>query len=103
VQMPPHLVQRLTLSLPKLTQTGPTTFDVSGMFTLRGVSKPEALTFTTDREGGDATGEIKGTLVFDRRDFELGGGIPFVTIADRVELTIDFRATRVGPPLVFKQ
>jgi hypothetical protein len=41
------------------------------MFTLRGVSKPEALTFTVNREGGGATGEIKGTLVFDRKDFEL--------------------------------
>jgi len=29
--------------------------------------------------------------------------IKFVTIADRVDLTIDFKATRVGPPLVFKQ
>ena len=62
--------------------------------------KPEALTLTVDREGG-ATGEIKRTLVFDRRDFELGGNIPFVEIADRVELTIDFKAIRVGPPLVF--
>jgi hypothetical protein len=30
--------------------------------------------------------------------------MPFVTIADRVELTIDFKATRVsGLPLLFKQ
>lgn len=75
--------------------------DVSGTFTLRGVTKPEALTFTVDREGGG--GEIKATLGFDRRDFALGGSIPFVTIADRVALTVDFKATRVGPPLVSKQ
>lgn len=92
----------ITFHSTKITQTSPNSFDVAGTFTLRGVSKPEALTFTVDREGGGATGEIKGTLVFDRRDFELGGGIPFVRIADRVELTIDFKATRVGPPLVFK-
>jgi hypothetical protein len=43
-------------------------------------------------------------LWFERGDFELGGNIPFVKIADRVELTIDFKATRVsGPPLLFKQ
>jgi hypothetical protein len=24
-------------------------------------------------------------------------------IADRVDLTIDFKATRIGPPLAFKQ
>jgi polyisoprenoid-binding protein YceI len=92
----------ITFHSTKITQTSPNSFDVAGTFTLRGVSKPEALTFTVDREVGGATGEIKGTLVFDRRDFELGGGIPFVKIADRVELTIDFKATRVGPPLVFK-
>jgi polyisoprenoid-binding protein YceI len=78
-------------------------FDVAGTFTIRGISKPEALTFKVDREAGGATGEIKGILTIDRRDFGLGGGIKFVTIADRVDLTIDFKATRVGPPLVFKQ
>ena len=91
----------ITFHSTKITEMSPNSFDVAGTFTLRGVSKPEALTFTVDREGGGATGEIKGTLVFDRRDFELGGSIPFVKIADRVELTIDFKATRVGPPLVF--
>jgi len=43
-------------------------------------------------------------LAFDRKDFGLGGSIPFVRIADRVELTVDFKATRVsGSPLLFKQ
>lgn len=87
----------------KITQTSPNTFNVSGTFTLRGISKPEALTFTVDREGGGVTGEIKGVLTIDRRDFGFGGGINFVTIADRVDVTIDFKATRFGPPLVFKQ
>jgi polyisoprenoid-binding protein YceI len=93
----------ITFHSTKITQTGPNTFNVSGTFTLRGISKPEALTFTVDREGGGATGEIKGILTIDRRDFGLAGGIAFVTIANRVDVTIDFQATRVGPPLVFKQ
>jgi polyisoprenoid-binding protein YceI len=93
----------ITFHSTKITQTSPNTFDVAGTFTLRGISKPESLTFTVDREAGGATGEIKGILTIDRRDFGLGGGIKFVTIADRVDLTIDFKATRVGPPLVFKQ
>ena len=93
----------ITFQSTKIVQTGPHTFDVSGMFTIRGVSKEEKLTFTADREG-EGTGEIEGTLWFDRRDFELGGSIPFVIIADRVELTIDFKSTRVsGPALLFKQ
>ena len=92
----------ITFQSTKITQTGPHTFDVLGTFTIRGVSKAESLNFTADREG-EGTGEIEGTLWFDRRDFELGGSIPFVKIADRVELTIDFKATRVGgPPLLFK-
>jgi polyisoprenoid-binding protein YceI len=81
----------------------PHTFDVPGTFTVRGISKAETLTFTADREG-EGTGNIEGVLWFERGDFELGGHIPFVKIADRVELTIDFKATRVsGPPLLFKQ
>ena len=92
----------ITFHSTKITQTSPNTFHVAGTFTLRGISKPEALTFNVDREAGGATGEIKGILTIDRRDFGLGGGIRFVTIADRVDVTIDFKATRVGPPLVFK-
>jgi polyisoprenoid-binding protein YceI len=92
----------ITFHSTKITQTGPNTFDVAGIFTLRGISKPEGLTFTVDREAGGATGEIKGVLTIDRKDYGLGGGIHFVTIADRVDITIDFKATRVGPPLVIK-
>jgi polyisoprenoid-binding protein YceI len=93
----------ITFQSTKIIQTGPHTFDVPGTFTIRGISNAESLTFTADREG-EGTGEIEGTLWFDRRDFGLGGSIPFVRIADRVELTIDFKATRVsGPALLFKQ
>jgi polyisoprenoid-binding protein YceI len=92
----------ITFRSAKIEQTGPHTFDVQGTFTVRGISKAESLTFTAEREGA-GTGEIEGTLWFDRRDFGLGGSIPFVRIADRVELTIDFKATRVaGPALLFK-
>jgi polyisoprenoid-binding protein YceI len=93
----------ITFQSTKMIQTGPHTFDVPGTFTVRGVSKPESLTFTAEREGA-GTGEIEGTLWFDRRDFGIDGSIPFVTIADRVELSVDFKAARVsGPPLLFKQ
>ena len=92
----------ITFHSTKITQTSPNTFDVAGTFTLRGISKPEALTFTLNRDAGGATGDIKGILMIDRRDFGLGAGVKFVTIADRVDVTIDFKAERVGPPLVFK-
>jgi polyisoprenoid-binding protein YceI len=92
----------ITFQSTKIVQTAPHTFDVQGMFTVRGISKAESLNFTAERDG-EGTGEIEGTLWFDRRDFDLGGNIPFVKIADRVELMIEFKATRTsGSPLLFK-
>ena len=83
-------------------QTGPHTFDVPGTFTIRGVSKQETLAFTDDPEG-KGTGEIKGTMAFDRKEFGMNSGIPFIRIADRVEVTVDFKVKRVsGSPLLFK-
>ena len=87
----------------KIVQTGPDTFDVDGDFTIRGVTKPETLTLTVSGKG-TGTGEIKGTMAFDRKDYGMNSGIPFIRIADRVEVTIDLKGKRVsGPPLVFKQ
>lgn len=92
----------ITFHSTKITQTSPNTFDVAGTFTVRGISKPQTLTFIVDRDAQGATGEIKGTLVFDRRDFELSGNIPFVKIANHVEVTMALKATRVGPALVLR-
>jgi polyisoprenoid-binding protein YceI len=93
----------ITFHSDKIVQTGPTTFDLPGTFTIRGVSKPETLTFTLTGKGTGA-GEVKGTMAFDRKDYGMTKGIPFVTIADRVEVTVDLKGKRVsGPPLVFKQ
>ncbi len=84
-------------------QTGPTTLEMPGTFTIRGVSKPETLTFSVTGKGTGA-GEIKGTMAFDRKDYGMNKGIPFIKIADRVEVTVALEGKRVsGPPLVFKQ
>jgi len=93
----------ITFRSKKIVQTGPNTFSVQGDFTIRGVSKPETLTLTLSGEG-TGTGDIKGTMAFDRKDYGMTSGIPFIKIADRVEVTVDLKAKRVsGPPLVFKQ
>lgn len=93
----------ITFHSDKVVQTGPTTLEIPGTFTIRGVSKPETLTFTVIGEG-TGSGEIKGTMAFDRKDYGMNKGIPFVTIADRVEVTVSLKGKRVsGPPLVFKQ
>ena len=93
----------ITFHSTKVVQTGPTTFDMPGTFTIRGVSKPETLTFTvTGKDTG--VGTIKGTMAFDRKEFGMNSGIPFIKIADRVEVTVDLHAKHVsGPPLVFKE
>jgi polyisoprenoid-binding protein YceI len=97
----------ITFHSTKIVQTGPSTFQLPGIFTIRGVSKPETLTFTladmaTARAKGE--GEIKGSMAFDRKEFGMNSGIPFIKIADRVEVTVNLQAKRVsGPPLVLKQ
>jgi polyisoprenoid-binding protein YceI len=93
----------ITFHSTKVTQTGPTTFDVLGTFTIRGVSKPETLTLDITGKG-TGIGTIKGTMAFDRKEFGMNSGIPFIKIADRVEVTVDLKGKKVGgPPLVFKQ
>jgi polyisoprenoid-binding protein YceI len=93
----------ITFHSTKIVQTGPTTFDVQGTFTIRGVSKPETLNLTVSGKG-TGTGDIKGTMAFDRKEFGMNSGIPFIRIADRVEVTVDLKGKRIsGPPLVFKE
>src|ERR1700747_3108640 len=93
----------ITFHSTRIVQTGPNTLDYIGDFTIRGVTKPEKLTFTVSGRG-TGSGEIKGTMAFDRKDYGMNKGIPLVKIADRVEVIVDLKGKRVsGPPLVFKQ
>ena len=93
----------ITFKSDHVVQTGPTTFDVPGIFTIRGVSKPQTLQLTLSGKG-TGNGEVKGSLYFDRKDYGINGSIPFVTIADRVQVDVDLKAKKVsGPAVVFKQ
>ncbi|HTP36565.1 MAG TPA: YceI family protein [Candidatus Acidoferrales bacterium] len=93
----------ITFHSTKVVQTSHNTFDILGTFTIRGVSKPETVTFTAP-DIGKGAGEINGTMAFDRKEFGMNSGIPFIKIADRVEVTVALKGKRVsGPPLVFKQ
>jgi polyisoprenoid-binding protein YceI len=93
----------ITFRSTKIVQTGPNTFQVDGDFTIRGVTRNEPLTLTASGKG-TGSGEIRGILEFDRRDYGMNKGIPFVTIANRVEVQVRLLVRRVGgPPLVFKQ
>jgi polyisoprenoid-binding protein YceI len=93
----------ITFRSTKVVQTGPTTVEFDGDFTIRGVKKEEKLTFTITGKGTGA-GEVKGTMAFDRKEYGMNKGIPLVKIADRVEVTVDLKGKRVsGPPVVFKE
>jgi polyisoprenoid-binding protein YceI len=93
----------ITFKSTKVVRTSPGNYQVQGDFTIRGVTKTDTLTLTTDSEG-KGVGEVKGTMAFDRKDYGMDGSIPFIKIADRVEVTVAFHAKRVsGPPVVFNQ
>jgi polyisoprenoid-binding protein YceI len=87
----------------KIVQTGPNTFDIPGTFTIRGVSKPETLSLTVSGIG-TGEGEVKGIMAFDRKQYGMNSGIPFIKIADRVEVEVDLWGKRVsGPPMALKK
>lgn len=93
----------ITFKSSKVVQTGPTTFDVQGVFTIRGVSRQEILHLVVIGNG-TGTGSIKGAMAFDRKEYGMDSGIPFIRIADRIEVTLDLVWKHVsGPSLVFKE
>ena len=93
----------ITFKSTKIIQTGPNTFDIEGNFTIRGVTKTEKLTLTSDSKG-TPTGSLDGTMAFDRKDYGMTSGIPFIKIANRVEVNVRLKWRRIsGPPPVFQQ
>jgi len=64
------------------------------------VTKQEKLSLTVQGRG-TGEGTIAGTMAFDRKQYGMTSGIPFIKIADRVEVTLHLKAKRVGgPPVV---
>lgn len=67
----------ITFHSSKIVQTGPDTFEVDGDFTIRGVSKAEKLALKLEG-AGTGTGIINGTMAFDRKQYGMNSGIPFI-------------------------
>ena len=87
----------------KIVQTEKNTFEVDGDFTIRGVTRPEKLSLVVTG-AGTGSGTIKGSMAFDRKEYGMHSGIPFIKIANRVEVAVDLQAKRVGgPPVDLKQ
>jgi len=95
VQQNPYITFKSTKFVP----TGPHTFEVDGDFTIRGVSNPEKLTLIVSGRG-TGSGEIHGAMVFNRKDYGMNKGIPFIKIADHVDVNFHLKWKNVsGPPL----
>jgi polyisoprenoid-binding protein YceI len=93
----------ITFKSTKIVQTGPSTFNVEGNFTIRGVTKTENLTLTSEGKG-TPSGSLDGIMAFDRKEYGMISGIPFIKIANRVEVNVRLKWRRVsGPSPVFQQ
>jgi polyisoprenoid-binding protein YceI len=93
----------ITFKSTKVVVTSPTAADVQGVFTIRGVSKPETLKLTGERNAEQTGGTVDGIMAFDRKEYGMTSGIPFIKIADRVEVSIHLTTHRIsGPPVVLK-
>src|SRR5258708_11340533 len=92
----------ITFKSTKIVQTGPYTLYIEGNFTIRGVTKTEKLTLTSDSKG-TPSGRLDGIMAFDRKDYGMTSGIPFIKIANRVEVNVHLKWRRVsGPPPEFQ-
>ena len=81
-------------------RTGHNAYEVDGDFSIRGVSNPEKLTLVVSGKG-TGMGELRGKMVFNRKDYGMIKGIPFIKIADHVEVNFHLKGRRVsGPPLL---
>jgi polyisoprenoid-binding protein YceI len=90
----------ITFKSTKIVRAGHDAYEVDGDFTIRGVSNPEKLTFVVSGRG-TGSGEVKGKMVFNHKDYGMNKGIPFIKIADHVEVNIHLKEKRVGgPPLL---
>jgi len=95
VEQNPAIVFKST----KIVPTGPHTYEVDGDFMIRGVSNPEKLTLTISGKG-TGSGEVHGAMVFNRKDYGMDKGIPFIKIADHVDVSFHLKWKHVGgPPL----
>ena len=94
----------ITFKSTKVVQTGPTAFEVDGDFSIRGVTKKEKLLLNLIGQRGSGHGTISGTMAFDRKDYGMNSGIPFIKIANRVEVTVNLKITKVsGPSVKYQQ
>lgn len=84
----------------KVVQTGKTTYDLVGTFTMRGVSKPATLKLVIAEQGG-GSGYVQGVVPFDLKDY---GMTTSSKLGEHGEVDLNLKAERVsGPDLIRKR
>ena len=81
----------------KIVQISHEHFEVDGDLTIRGVSNPEKLTLIVSHKESHL-GDIQGKMVFNRKDYGMNKGIPFISIADHVEINFHLKIKHAGGP-----
>jgi polyisoprenoid-binding protein YceI len=89
----------ITFHSTKMVATSPTTIEVDGDFTIRGATLPEKLTLVVSHKEGHLS-EIEGKMTFNRKDYGMNKGIPFVKIGDHVDVTFNLKVKHTGGPQV---
>jgi polyisoprenoid-binding protein YceI len=83
-----------------VVQTGKTTYDLVGTFTMRGVSKSATLKLVIADQGG-GSGYVQGIVPFDLKDYGMTGSRK---IDERGEVDLNLKAKQVsGPELIRKR
>ena len=84
----------------KVVQTGKTTYDLVGTFTMRGASKPVTLNLAIADQGG-GSGYVQGIVPFTYKDYGMTGSSKS---DDRGEVDINLKVEHVsGPDLLRKR
>ena len=87
----------ITFKSTKIVQISHEHFEVDGDLTIRGVSNPEKLTLIVSHKESHL-GDIEGKMIFDRKKYGMNKGIPFISIADHVEINVRLKTKHVGGP-----
>jgi len=87
----------ITFKSTKIVQISHEHFEVDGDLTIRGVSNPEKMTLIISHKEGHL-GDIEGKMIFNRKDYGMNKGIPFISIADHVAINFHLKTKHAGGP-----
>src|SRR5277367_2885918 len=87
----------ITFKSTKIVPISHEHFEVDGDLTIRGVTNPEKLTLIVSHNESHL-GDIKGKMIFNRKKYGMTKGIPFISIADYVEINIHLKTKHAGGP-----